>query len=140
MKRKNTFWSLALCASIIMLCASCGYIPQDLNASGNADTPVSKTEDAEQGVSFWDLLANATGTNPDLMDLVKTSGEFRYYREVITDTMYLATTVRQEGSTERGITAITPLIDPDTGLPMTYDRFSERFDALMGDAAADTAP
>ena len=88
------------------------------------------------GCNPWVSSANDRSTYPQaeetegtavddayfVLEPVGISGPFKYYRDTITDVLYI--TYSSGG--------LTVMMDPETGLPMTYSQYLAKADSILG--------
>lgn len=77
----------------------------------------------------------SSGTEPFALEHVGTSGLFDYYRDTITDVLYLSATASSRYPSK----ALTVMLDPESGLPLTYTRYKELYIQTHGEDAWNAA-
>lgn len=55
--------------------------------------------------------------------------KFHYYREMTTDVLYIA---QRKTSGYAGMGGLTTVLDPETGLPLTFTRYMELYESKVG--------
>jgi len=104
MKHKKVIAAFTLCFILLFALSACDPTVTDANSSdkGYEQNLPSSPDDVE-------LFA---------MEYVGVDDHFRYYRDTITDVIY----IKYESGQAAGLTV---MLDPETGLPLTYMRYME---------------
>jgi len=98
---------------LLMLVVAFSFIT-GCGLSASASYTNSASEDATAFVGGMEYIGYSEGTMPGTMDIDK----FLYYRDVVTDVMYVLYKEYRKGG-------MTAMLDPETGLPLTYTRYME---------------
>lgn len=78
-------------------------------------------------------ITTATETEPFEMEHIGVSSDygFDYYRDIVTDVIYVLHHFEHRGGyTGAGGSGLTVMLDPGTGLPLTYTRYMEIYNNL----------
>lgn len=69
-----------------------------------------------------------TAQEPFTLEELGKSGYFYYYRDLTTDVLYLR---YGKKAGHAGIGGLTVMLDPETGLPLTYTRYMDLYEDLQ---------
>ena len=102
---------LAVFLALILCLSVCGCLPaQEYHAS---------TTEPNQEIVVAAFDMEKAGSDPD--------GYFVYYRDTVTDVLYIR---YREKSGYAGMGGLIVMLDPETGLPLTYARYCELYEQM----------
>ena len=102
------------------------YICVLLISCDNNSTPQNNSSNDS---SMDTSLSSPSSVLPFEMELVGESSEgyFKYYRDTTTDVLYIK---QAQKIGYAGIGGLTVMLDPETGLPMLYDKYIELYEKM----------
>lgn len=116
---------------IILTCFSgCGAYIYESN--GSQPRPGNSSWGSDQGYESTEP-SSSIDEKLFVMEEVGSDGYFHYYRDTITDVLYVAFWKSDEGG-------LTTMLDPETGLPLTYTRYLEIASQELGVDVTETTP
>lgn len=124
------FYKMAACffVSVLVLFSLVGCAdPTHTLSSNSSNTNLStQTSTAE---------SNKSVVQPFEMEHIgeSSSGYFDYYRDIATDVIYIR---YADKIGYAGLGGLTVMLDPETGLPLTYSRYKELYIASSGNGDA----
>ena len=129
---KKRFLGVLLCVLVVtMLFVGCGEEEDSWEESSNSTAVDTELKDADEDSLEPAQNVEDNKTKKLGLELVADNGDgFTYYRDRITDGLFVCRTETKGTSSGRGVgLSITPVPDPETGKQITYTRYLELYNA-----------
>lgn len=114
---------LIMALTMILTFSACA-VPGGTTSSASSATDVTSMSDTDVTLTESD--------NAFEMELVGESSEgyFKYYRDIVTDVLYVEYAQKVGYA---GLGGLTVMLDPESGLPLTYARYMEIYNEGKGE-------
>ena len=129
---KKRLLGVLLCVLMVtMLFVGCGEEEDKWEQSSDSTAVDTELKDVDTNSSEPAQNVEDNKTKKLGLELVADNGDgFTYYRDRITDGLFVCRTITRGTSSGRGVgLSLTPVPDPETGKQITYTRYLELYNA-----------